>query len=583
MATLTDRPRQKSPAQPKPVKPRRRPQRPRRVTGPRRPPERNRQRDRILACLLLFGPAVAAILGALIAVAVVVALAVGGSSVEPPATGAAELVPGNALLYAHVSTDPTRPAVRQALALARRLPISPLLFAAVTTRLDAMLGGSGGAGVSYGADVRSWLGNEAALAVLDTSGSSAGSLLVLDVRAPAAARRFVASVGAHPDGAYRGVPLLAGSSGAVIAFIRHYLVLGQAGSVEAAIDVARGRTQALASSRGYQRAAGTEPAGRVLDVYASADGVRRALVPHSGLLGELGSLLDQPRLDAVSISISAAAGRLGIAVHSSLVPAPAKARVSRSVQFTPTLAGVLPVGSQLLLDARGLHSSVPRLLGIGARLGVGDRLGAVLSRLGSALAAQGVDPAQFLRLFSGETAIAVVPGVSGSGPVPVVITRTADEGEARAVLAGLQGPLTQVFAPPSNQPGLVPEVNDTTVAGVAVHELSLAPGFRLDYAVARGLVVLSTGPAGISGVYAHTRPLSSTRGFHSAVGGHPAEVTSLVFFDLSQLLRLGEQTGLIDSTRQASLWPAVEKIRDVGLESWRGANETTTELQLQIP
>lgn len=583
MATLTDRPQQKSPAQPKPVKPRRPRKRPPRVTGPRRPPERNRQRDRIRACLLLFGPAVATILGALTGVAVVVAVAMGGSSVEPPATGAAELVPGSALLYVHISTDPARPAVRQALALARRLPVSPLLFAAVTTRLDAMLGGSGGAGVSYGGDVRPWLGNEAALAVLATSGSSAGSLLVLDVRAAAAARRFVASVGARPDGAYQGVPLLAGSSGAVIAFIRHYLVLGQAASVEAAIDVARGRTQSLASSRGYQRAAGAEPAGRVLDVYASADGVRRALVPHSGLLGELGSLLDQPRLAAASISISATAGHLGIDVHSSLVPNPAKARISRSVQFAPTLAGVLPVGSQLLLDARGLHASVPRLLGIGARLGIGDRLGAVLSRLGSALAAQGVDPAQFLRLFSGETAIAVVPGATGSGPLPVLITRTADAGEARSVLAGLEGPLTQVFAPPSNQPGLVPEVSDTTAAGVAVHELSLAPGFRLDYAVARGLVVLSTGPSGISAVYGHARTLSSTRGFQSALGGHPSEVTSLVFFDLSQLLRLGERAGLIDSTRQASLWPAVEKIRAIGLESWRGANDTTTKVQLQTP
>jgi hypothetical protein len=582
MATLTDRPQQKTPAQPKPRAPRR-PPRPRRVAAPSRPPERNRRRDRIAACLYLFGPAVAVIVGALTAVAVVAALALGGSGVEPPATGAAELVPGNALLYVHVSTDPSRPAVRQALALARRLPVSPLLFAAVTTRLDAMLAGSGGAGVSYAADIRPWLGKEAALAVLDTSGSSAGSLLVLDVRAPAAARSFVARVGAHPDGVYRGVALLAGPSGATLAFVRHYLVLGQAGSVHAAIDVAHGRTRSLASSDTYRRSAGAEPAGRVLDAYASADGVRRALVPHSGLLGELGSLLVQPRLSAATISISALSGRLHVAVHSSLVPKPSTAPVSTSPQFTPTLPTALPAGSQLLLDAPGLHSSVPRLLSFGAPLGIGERLGAILSRLGSALAAQGLNPAQFLSLFAGETAIAVVPGSGGSGPAPVVVTRTSDEARARGVLSSLEGPLTQVFAPASNQPGVVPEASDATVAGVSVHELSLAPGFRLDYAVAHGLVVLSTGRAGITRVFTHTRTLDGTPGLRSVLGEHPSEVTSLVFFDLSQLLRLGERAGLIDSTRQASLWPAVEKIRAIGLASWRGANDTTTELQLQMP
>lgn len=580
MATLTDRPLPQSPAQPKPRRP---PHRRPRVSCPRRPPEPNRRRDRVAAYLLLFGPAAALLLTAITALAVVAALALSGPGVEGPATGAAELVPGNALLYVHVSTDPARPAVRQARVLAGRLPASPLLFASVTARLDAMLGGSGGAGVSYLADVRPWLGKEAALAVLDTAGPSAGSLLVLDVRAPTAAHQFLARVGAHSDGDYAGVPLLAGPSGAVVAFIRHYLVLGQLGSVRAAIDVAHRRATSLAASGVYQRAAAPEPASRVLDAYASADGVRRALLPNSGLLGTLGSLLDQPRLDATTISISALAGRLAITVHSSLFPRSGKARAAAPVQFTPTLASLLPAGSQLLMDARGLRSSLPRLLAVGGRLGIGDRLGGLLSRLGSALVGQGVDPAQFLKLFAGETAIAIVPGRHGGGPVPVLLTRTADETGARAVLASLEGPLTQVFAPPSNQPGLVPEVLDTTVAGVSVHELSLAPGFHFDYAVARGLVVLSTGAAGVAGVFAHTNPLSGAGSFQSALAGHPTEVTSLLFFDPSQLLRLGARSGLIDSTRQASLWLAVEKLRDVGVESWRGPNDTTTQVQLQTP
>jgi hypothetical protein len=165
----------------------------------------------------------------------------------------------------------------------------------------------------------------------------------------------------------------------------------------------------------------------------------------------------------------------------------------------------------------------------------------------------------------------------------VLVTRTSHPDQARAILAGLEGPLRQVFDPPADGPGQVPTVRDATVAGVPVRVLSLAPGFELVYAVSQGLVVLSSGTGGVAGVLAHAHALRDTRDFRSALGHHPSRVTSLVFFDLSQLLRLGERSGLIDSTREATLWSALENIRSVGLASWRGANDTTTQVQLQIP
>jgi Protein of unknown function (DUF3352) len=421
------------------------------------------------------------------------------------------------------------------------------------------------------------------LAVLDTPGRSAGTLIVLDVRARAAVERFLSRVGARPAGSYWGVRLLAETSGTQMAFLRHYLVLGQPTSVQSAIDVATGHVRSLAASGGYQRAAGGAPAGRVLDFYASADGVRRALVPNSGLLGDLGALLDQPALSAAAISISPATHGLRIDVHRTLVPKLARLPAYRPAQFRATLAGALPAGSSLLLDARGLRSSFPGLLAAAARLGIAGRIGPLISRLGAALAAQGVDLRQVLRIFSGETVVAITPGRGGRGPSPVLLTRTAHPEQARAVLAGIEGPLTQVFTPPPGAPGQEPTARDGVVAGVPVRELSLAPGFQLVYAVAHGLVVLSSGPAGVAGVLAHAHTLSDAPSFRATVGNHPDRVTSLVFFDLSQLLRLGGQTGLIDSTPASTLWPALETIRTVGLTSWRGASDTTTNLQLQIP
>jgi hypothetical protein len=368
----------------------------------------------------------------------------------------------------------------------------------------------------------------------------------------------------------------------MLAFIGHYLVLGQPASVQSAIFVAQGHAPSLATNAGYEQVASGEPDGRVLDAYASAEGVRRALLPRSGLLGEIGALLDQVPLSAAAISVSPAEHGLRVDIHRTFSPRLLKLSHDDPVRVTPTLAGVLPAGSTLMLDVKGLHASAPRLLALASRAGVGGRLAPLISRLGAALAAQGVDLHRVLSIFSGETAIGLAPGRPGGGPVPVIVTRTARPQATRSVLAGLVGPLTQVFTPPSNAPGQVPEPGETNVGGVTVHELSLAPGFGLDYAVARGLVVLSTQTEGVAGVFAHRRALSDTAGFHAAVPDHPDKVTSLVFFDLSRLLRLGSQLGVIGAPH-AMLWPAMEKIRAVGLASWRGATDTTTELQLQIP
>jgi hypothetical protein len=114
-------------------------------------------------------------------------------------------------------------------------------------RVDAILGGGGV--VDFSRDVRPWLGKEAAFALLNTTGSSAGSLIVLDVSRPAAARAFLTRSGAVAAGADGRVALLRYPSGAELAFIGHYLVLGQDASVRAAVAVAAGGAGSFAPTR----------------------------------------------------------------------------------------------------------------------------------------------------------------------------------------------------------------------------------------------------------------------------------------------------------------------------------------------
>lgn len=562
MATITDRPEESN----KPLWE----GAPRRSRAPARSPRaRLRPIPRALAPLT-------AALAALFAIAAAVTAIVLTSGPAPPATGAARLVPANALLYLDVSTDPSRPSVQQALASLRRVPAAALLSAVVTGRLDAMLAGSSGRTVDFATEVRPWLGREAAFAVLDSSGPSAGTLIVLDVRNRAKARSFLAAESATPDGVYRDIPLLRQPSGTTLAFVGRYLVLGQAASVMAALDTARGSAPSLAANRVYARATGGEPPDRVLGLYVPWAGVTRALAPSGGLLGALGVLLDQPALSAAAVSVSPSAGGLAVRVHSVLIGA------AGTRQFTPSLAGVLPAGSTMLLDVGSLRGAFAKLLAAASKVGVAGRAAELLGRLGSALSADGVNLNQLFAIFGGEAAFAVVPGRGGSAPAPVVVARTAHPAAARAELGSLEGPLTQAFTPPTGGAGVVPEIAASSVAGATVSQLTLAPGLQFDWTVWHGLVVLSTSPRALANVISHRRALADEPSYQAATAGLPTTATSLVFFDLDPLLRLGEQTGLIGSGTFAALRPYLEQIRAIGLVSTSGGSETTTELQLQI-
>jgi hypothetical protein len=523
----------------------------------------------------LIGAAGALFAGLVIAIA-------GGSGASPPAAGAASLVPADALAYVHLSTDAGRPAVKQALSVAARLPDFARLSGGFLSRLVAIAGGSGSA--SFAGEIRPWLGKEAALAFLDTPTATAGSLIVLDVANRGRAQAFVAQSGAVSAGEDRGVPLLRYASGTELAFVRHYLVLGQDASVRASIDVTSGIARSLAGDGAYQRAASGEPADRVLDAYASAAGVRRLMAPSRGAVGAVAALLNQPALAGVSAALSPAAAGARIWVHSVLDPTLARLSAPRPAPFVPTLQSTIPAGSAMLLDLTGLDKDAPRVLGAASAAGVAGQIAPLLARLGAALRAEGVDVQGILSIFNGETAVAVVPATASSRPPSlVIVARTADEARTSQQLASLEVPLEQLFPAPTAGPGQAPMFNDRQVAGITAHQLSLTPGLQLDYAVFNGLVVISTSLDGIAAVAGHQHAIAQEQGFREAVGSRPQRVSSLLFLDFSQLLSLGEQTGITRSARFLALQPDLQKIRTVGLSSTSGEDDSTAELFLQIP
>ena len=519
--------------------------------------------------------AAVAALGVVLLAALLI-LTSGSTSDRPPATAAAALVPSDALLYIHLSTDTSRPGVQRADQLFARLPGHGAGLTSLAQRIVAVVGGS--AATSYSRDIRPWLGKEAAFALLNTAGSSAGSVIVLAVANRAKAAAFIANRGAHPAGSYDGIRLYRYPTGAELAFARGFLLAGTDVSLRAGLDAAAHRRPALEADPTYQRAAATELPGRVLDVYLSASGVTRVLESRTDLLGLLGSLLARPGLLGSAISVQAASPGLRLRIHSVLN---AKAAGSRLQPFTPSLASVLPSGSTAMLDARSLSTIGPMALNAGGRIGLLSGVPELLHRIGAVLTADGYDVHGLLSLFSGETAIALAAGEGA--PAFVIVTRTSHEQQARTMLASLEAPLSQMFTAPAENVGFTPQFNDVQVGGVAAHQMLLAPGLQLDYSVFRGLIVVATSLRGIADVAARSHSLASQADYRQVLAEQPTSVTSLGSADFSQLLSLGEQTQLARSASFRALLPDLAKIRAVGMYSTSGEADTTMDALFQLP
>jgi hypothetical protein len=519
-------------------------------------------------------------LAALVTLVALVIATTGGSDELPPATGAAAVVPSDALAYVHLSIDGARPAVGRGLALAERFPDYPLARLAVIRRLDGLAGQNAGS-IDFARDVRPWLGKEAAISFLNTAGSTAGSLIVLDVANRTAAKRFLATATSSTATSYRGTTVTALASGSQVAFVKHYLVIGQEASVRAAIDAATGTTASLQANPAYQRAVSGEPAGRVLDAYLSAAGVRRLLAPQGGVIGALGALLYQPALLGVSVALTPAGSGARLRVHSALDPKLAASSRSSNTAFSPSLIGAIPAGAELALDTKQLDLIAPQLFDASSASGVLARLGPLLQRLGSALQAEGIDVQRdIVSVFHQETVVAVVP--HAQRPALVIVARTLNEVQTRTAFAQLEGPLAQLFTPIGSGTGQSPVFNDRLVDGVTAHQLVLGAGIELDYAVFDGMLVISTSLDGISAVRSHQRSLLEDPRYTATLGARPDRLTSLLFLDFSQLLSLGEQTGVTGGARYRALRPDLQKIRAIGLSSTSGEADSTAELFLQI-
>lgn len=503
--------------------------------------------------------AAAGALALLVALAVVVALLVrGGSSGEPIAERAAELVPADALVYVHLSTDGERAPVRDALKLAEGFPSWRAARDAILARL--VVAGEDDGPIDAEAEVGAWLGDEMALALLDVPSGTAQSLVLLAVDDEEAARAFVAR-GARrsgPSERHRGVRL--DRYGAVhAAVVDGFLVLGQSAAVRRAIDLTHGTGEALAREPTFVALGDRLPDDRVADAYATPDGLRRLLLPAGGAYALAGVLLDRPSLVATALALTPGEPGARLVVESRVGDRTAEA-------FEPRLVDAVPRGALAYMGSQGLDRTATRLL---AAAGT-DELARLLRRARRTLGDDGAGEVQehLLGLLREETALVILPGVPA--PTMVVIARTGDEEATRAALDRIAEALPRLL-------------DDAEVTREGDALVLRAGGTELHAAVFDGKLAIATAADGIAAARDPEGGLGDEDAFDAVLPAWEEPVTSIVFLDFSQLLRLGEQTGLNDSREYLAVKPDLDRVRSVGASSTGTGEDTSTEIRISIP
>jgi hypothetical protein len=77
--------------------------------------------------------------------------------------------------------------------------------------------------------------------------------------------------------------------------------------------------------------------------------------------------------------------------------------------------------------------------------------------------------------------------------------------------------------------------------------------------------------------------LRDAQTFRAVLADAPEQVSALGFLDFSELLRLGEQTGLDKSRAYQRVRDDLGKVRAVGVVSTGDADHTTVQVELSIP
>ena len=494
------------------------------------------------------GPVVV-LAGSVVLLVAILAIAIADATSRPgPGGEAAGLVPASALAFVRLSTDPEDAAARRLTALAPRVPGYLALRDAALTTVSPAPGA-----FDPRRDVRPWLGNEAAVALVDVGGGRFGSIVLAQVRSRPRAEALLQRVAGGKGGVrYRGSVLRRFGTNAAV-FAKGFLIAGPEAAVRRAVDVARGEAPALAEAPTFKAA--LEGARQPLQGYLSARGLRGYVRGQGGVAAAVAAIVDRPELRGVGASLRA--DRRGLQVHTRLMG-------TAGSEFRPRLLDGVPAEAIATLAGPSFAAAVQAAQRAGASAAL-DEVRTTLQEASSLDLDRDV-----LGRLRGEFTAWLEPGPAA--PVITLAARTSDPAGMREVLARLQDPLARALA---GDQGVTPAFEARAIAGADAFTLDVADGFAPTYTVIGDTVVVSTSPAGLERFRARTPRLRASRGFRAAVPRISPKIESLGFVDVRQLLVLGEQTGLTADV--------LRPVRAAAAVIEREKDDTTAELSFEIP
>ncbi len=495
-----------------------------------------------------------------------------------PADRAIDLVPADALAYAHLDLQRS-----EQLDAAQRLGAQlPALSRAAVGRLVRMLPGPHGATLDFGRDIRPWLGGEAALAVLPAGRRVAQEVQLLSAADERGARAYAAAIASGPPRATtdRGVEVEVDRRGLATALVRGFLAIGTRRGVGEVIDTATGAAGAdsLAGDGVARDARAALPDQRLADLYLSRQGVARLVSGPRAPLAALATLIDPGASRGAAAALAASGTGLELQVHSVLDPTRARAHpsiLSALPAFDPSLAGSLSPDSLGYLGVGNPGEAIGALAGLATsgQPGLAAAFGELAKRVP---ALRRLDLERELAPALGdEAAFALTPSGASGPPALAFVASGIDASRAAAALDRLKGGVARALG---SARGFVQRKE----GDLTVHSLRVSSGVDLTYAIVDSDLVIATDPAGVRAVSAGAPGLGDGQAFQDATAGFPDEVSTLAYLNLDGLLALGERAGLTRNPAYQAFAPELQELRALGFAAQSAPDQLSTYVRLVV-
>ncbi|MGH2952939.1 MAG: DUF3352 domain-containing protein [Solirubrobacterales bacterium] len=540
-----------------------------------------------------------AALGAALALALFLALAVpnlpcqlpGGDSCPPP-DDAEELVPADALLYAHVNLDPDTEQAEDAADVAAAIPI---FTQQVAIRALRVVPGPEGAPPGFERDIEPWFGGEAALAIVPGAGRQTAQVALLEVADADRARQYANEIAAGRTlpSDHRGIELTVDQGGLATAQVGGFLAIGPPAALRAVIDTETGAeaAESLVDDSAAEAAREELPDHRLAEAYVSEEGIAELIEPAEGLLGTLTTFLAPGATRGAAVALSAGEGELELSARSVLDEERARARpgfFAAFPPFEPELPERLEQGTLAYVGIAEPARTIRALLAQASAQAPGIAAG--FEDLVESLRRRGeIDvERELLPALGGEAAFALEPGRGGGAgatptqqPLPYLgfLADGVDEERARRALAVLQAPIAESIDPQLQ----APVFGERDIDGVEARTLRVSPVIELSYAVFEGLAAVATHPLGIERLVSGDGGLDEAGRFREATDDLGEDETSLLgFFDLGQVVALGERLGLAEDPVYATFAAEFRRLDALGLAVESASDLLSTDARLLV-